>query len=133
MHTVRLVCVIDDDPLYIFGMKKILEHTSLAEDSIFYKNGEEALNGLKDIATSGEKYPDLILLDINMPILNGWGFLENYIEMGLSRDTKIYMVSSSINQEEVDKAQSTSLVSGYIFKPLTIEKVNKLKTYLEGS
>jgi CheY-like chemotaxis protein len=131
MHTIKLVCVIDDDPLYNFGMKKILEHTSLAEESVFFKNGEEALNGLKEIIDSGKHFPDLILLDINMPILNGWGFLENYAEMGLNRDTKIFMVSSSINQEEVDKAKSTTLVSGYIFKPLTIEKVNKLKENLK--
>lgn len=133
MPKVKLVCIIDDDPLYNFGMRKILEYTSLADDSLFYKNGQEALDGLIDRVENGEPFPNVILLDINMPIMNGWTFLEKYAEQGFNRDTKIFMVSSSIHHDEVNKAQNTSIVSGYIFKPMTIEKIKILKEELETS
>ncbi|WP_114750548.1 response regulator [Pleomorphovibrio marinus] len=131
MPKIKLVCIIDDDPLYIFGMKKILEYTSLAEESLFYKNGQEAIDGLTDREKMGEPFPNVILLDINMPIMNGWTFLEKFAEKDFKEEVKIFMVSSSIDKEEVDKAHDNSLINGYIFKPMTIEKIKTLKKELE--
>ncbi|MCC5939483.1 MAG: response regulator [Lunatimonas sp.] len=130
MSKIKLACVIDDDPLYNFGIKKLFEFTHFSENSLFYKNGQEAIEGLMAIS-EGENFPEVLLVDINMPIMNGWQFLEEYEKRNLKREVKIYVVSSSINQEEIDRANAYPFVSGYIFKPLTLEKVKELKETVE--
>jgi len=130
MSKIKLACVIDDDPLYNFGIKKLFEFTHFSENSLFYKNGQEAIEGLMAIS-EGENFPEVLLVDINMPIMNGWQFLEEYEKRNLKREVKIYVVSSSINQEEIDRANAYAFVSGYIFKPLTLEKVKELKETVE--
>lgn len=126
MSKIKLACVIDDDPLYNFGIKKLFEFTTFSEDSLFFKNGQEAIDALSAISNE-EGYPNVILLDINMPIMNGWQFLEEYEKRNLNKDIKIFVVSSSINQEEIDKANAYEFVDGYIFKPLTLEKIKELQ------
>lgn len=130
MPKIKLACIIDDDPLYNFGIKKLFEFTHFSEDSLFFKNGQEAIEGLTEISDS-HKFPEVLLVDINMPIMNGWQFLEEYEKRNLKKDVKIYVVSSSINQEEIDRANAYEFVDGYIFKPLTLEKVKELKEMVE--
>ncbi|WP_209331661.1 response regulator [Lunatimonas salinarum] len=132
MSRIKVACVIDDDPLYNFGIKKLFEFTQFSENCLFYKNGQEAIDALTDISLS-ENFPDVLLVDINMPIMNGWKFLEEYEKRNLKRDVRIYVVSSSINQEEIDRANGYEFVNGYIFKPLTLEKVKELKEQIENS
>jgi CheY-like chemotaxis protein len=129
MPTIKSACVIDDDPLYNFGIKKLFEFTKFSESSLFFQNGHEAIEALSLV--ENDQFPEVILLDINMPIMNGWQFLEEYQKRNLKRETKIYVVSSSINQEEIDRANAYSFVDGYVFKPLTLEKVKELKEKVE--
>lgn len=131
MSRIKSACIIDDDPLYIFGIKKLFEFTKFTENCLFFQNGQEAIDALSLVEK--EQFPDVILLDINMPIMNGWQFLEEYESRSLRRDVKLYVVSSSINQEEIDRANAYSFVDGYIFKPLTLEKVKELKEKVETS
>nr|MBI1232862.1 response regulator [Cytophagales bacterium] len=131
MPGIKIACVVDDDPLYNFGIKKLFEFSSFAEDNLFYKNGQEAIDGLSEIIANGQTLPNVILLDINMPIMNGWQFLEEFIKRNMDQyDIKVYVVSSSINQEEIDRANAFNCVNGYIFKPLTLDKIKELKEKL---
>jgi DNA-binding NarL/FixJ family response regulator len=128
MPEIKIACVVDDDPLYNFGIKKLFELTSFAEKNLFYKNGQEAIDGLSEIVENEQSLPNVILLDINMPIMNGWQFLEAFIERQMDKlGIKVFVVSSSINQEEIDRANAYDCVNGYIFKPLTVDKIKELK------
>lgn len=73
------VCLIDDDKIYQFTARKILESTGLAKKILSFYNGSEAIGFLKQSFTTDQnELPDVIFLDINMPVMNGWQFLEEY-------------------------------------------------------
>lgn len=128
MEKIGFTYIVDDDPLYNFGTKKILEFTAFSDEVSYFLNGEDALKDLNKRIQEGAPLPDIILLDINMPIMNGWEFLEQVSNTEFTHPIKIFMVSSSINQDEIDRANSYPLVAEYIVKPLTLEKVKALKS-----
>lgn len=130
MENFDLVYVIDDDPLYIFSMKKVLSLTDFCQESLFFKNGQEALDDLLPRLSQAGKLPDVIFLDISMPLMNGWQFLDELTKQPVPSHIKIFIVSSSIDPYDTDKASSYSLVTDYIYKPITIEKMKALKNKL---
>lgn len=127
MREIGLTYVVDDDPLYNFGTKKIIELTSFTNQVLFFLNGEEAWEDFHQRIVNNKPIPDVILTDINMPIMNGWQLLDKIGEVSIDHPIKIFVVSSSINQDEIDKAKKYDYVSDYIIKPLTLEKVRTLK------
>lgn len=130
MKKLDLVYVIDDDPLYIFSMKKLFQISSFCQKSLFFKNGQEALDHLKPKFSQEENLPDIIFLDISMPLMNGWQFLDHLAKYPISKKIKIFIVSSSIDPYDMDKFQSFDSVTDYIHKPITLEKINELKERL---
>ncbi len=132
MDKIGFTYIVDDDPLYNFGIKKILEFTSFSEKVSYFQNGEAAWKDFENRRAENEPLPDIILLDINMPIMNGWEFLDRISAASIDHPVQIFMVSSSINQDEVNRATSYALVAEYIVKPLTMEKVKALKSRILG-
>lgn len=129
MDTIKLVYVVDDDPLYIFSMKKVLALTEFCQEAKFFKNGQEALVELLPQIEAGT-LPDVIFLDISMPLMNGWQFLDQITKYPESKSIKIYIVSSSIDPYDTGKSSSYDIVTNYIYKPITIEKMKELKSQL---
>mgnify|MGYP002784718867 FL=1 len=88
-----------------------------------FSNGEEALRYLLEHAAEEEKLPDILLLDINMPHVDGWMFLNDYatFKNSLHKDIQIYMVSSSIDPSDINRAKSNQSVKDYIIKPISRE------------
>ena len=86
-----------------------------------YRDGNEAYLALKQMHDLGEKMPDVIFLDINMPIWDGWDFLDEIIKLELQHLFEIYMVSSSTNPYDKEKAESYPMIKGFLTKPLEIE------------
>jgi CheY-like chemotaxis protein len=113
-------------------MKKLMEITEFAVDARFFLNGEEAVKDLSQRDLEKAPLPDLILLDINMPIMNGWQFLDKCCEWDSVQQCSIFVVSSSINKEEIDKATSYPFVDGYILKPMTLDKIKDLKNKIQA-
>ncbi|WP_339922352.1 response regulator [uncultured Cyclobacterium sp.] len=133
MSEIGLTYVVDDDPLYNFGTKKILEITSFTKQALFFLNGEEAWEDFQQRIENNDPMPDVILTDINMPLMNGWQLLDKIGSVSYDHSIKIFVISSSINQDEMDKAKKYDYVSDYIVKPLTLDKVKTLKVkILEG-
>jgi CheY-like chemotaxis protein len=90
---------------------------------------EEALNGqiALDFITKDEVCPDIILLDINMPVMDGFQFLKEYEKRGRCCDnTKIFMLTSSVREEDKTKSFSSKFVKGYFDKPLTDQQVDEI-------
>lgn len=127
MEQIAFTYVVDDDPLYNFGAKKLLEMSDFTQNVSFFLNGELAWIDLNSRLEEDLPLPNVILLDINMPIMNGWQFLEKVSQINLNQPLQIYVVSSSINQEEIDKANKYEVVTDYIIKPLTLDSIKKLK------
>lgn len=132
MSSLKSICVIDDDMIYQFAVKLNLKQHKLADNVMTFDNGEEARKYFQENAQNPEKLPDVILLDINMPIMDGWDFLEwykNHKEI-FARKVPVFMVSSSIDWRDIERARSYDTVLDYISKPLTegnfFEIVHKL-------
>ncbi len=91
-------------------------------------DGLAALECLKSIKNNGDEHPDLIFLDINMPGMNGWDFLQEYnlLDKELQSKVIIIMLSTSKNLEDEARSKTWSFISDYIKKPLTRQKMEKI-------
>lgn len=119
--------VIDDDDINIFIIKKVIEKTGYEVDMISKSNGQLAVDYLSSIANNVEIFPHIILVDINMPVLNGWEFLGVYEKLNIQRQKVfLYMLSSSVYEYDIEKAKGFKAVNGFISKPLTIERLKEL-------
>lgn len=128
---VELACIIDDDKIYVNLVKKIIEIKKLSENLLIYKNGKEALDYFKSImenATDENKLPDIIFLDLNMPVMDGWEFLNEFIKIknNLNKKITLYVVSSSIDPRDLERAKSFNLVTDYLIKPIELKKFEKI-------
>ena len=125
----KTICVIDDDPIYQFLMNKIVLLTKIDIDVISFSNGKEAIDDFQTSLSNNKKLPNIILLDIEMPHMDGWDFM-NHIEVLMKEhslsDIKIYIVSSSISHEDVEKAESNKNVLGYYSKPIKSEDITEI-------
>jgi CheY-like chemotaxis protein len=118
----HIVFLIDDDNIYQFTARKILESTGLAKQIQSFYNGSEAIKYLKEAENlSADELPDVIFLDINMPIMNGWEFLEEYRNLAgkFPKPVVVYVVSSSIDSYDIKKSRQYEAVTDYIVKPVT--------------
>jgi len=126
MKKVDMVCIIDDDPMFIEGAKTIMDMSGFSNDYVVYYNGDDALKVLTEKINNQEKLPDIIFLDLNMPIMDGWQFLSAFSEMALNKCIPIYVVSSSIDKNDISKALSYKCVIDYIEKPISFEMIEKI-------
>lgn len=118
--------VIDDDDINIFIIKKIVEKTGYNVDMFSKSNGQQAVDYFKECTELNHKYPDLTLIDINMPVLNGWEFIEAFEAMNITHDIDMYMLSSSVYENDIEKAKSYKSIKGFISKPLSIDRLKEL-------
>lgn len=123
MRKISISCIIDDDPIFVFGTKKVMKEVDFCDDILVYHNGEEAINGLKSMVKRGEQLPNLLFLDLNMPIMDGWDFLEDFIAIPNHnrKDVFVYIISSSIDANDFIRARNYEIVNNYILKPVTPE------------
>ena len=129
------ICVVDDDIVYQFTAKKILSNLDTVKGVLTFSDGEQAYNYLRDNFNQVEKLPGLIFLDINMPYMDGWTFLNIFKEIKpqLAKQVTIYMVSSSPERKDMDRAKQISEVSDYIVKPITRDIfTEKINSYLHN-
>jgi CheY-like chemotaxis protein len=120
----KQVYLIDDDEVFVFLTKKLIERTHEDVALTVFTNGQDAIEHLKTIADNPEQLPDMILLDLNMPVMDGWGFLEAYETITFADPNKInlYIVTSSISPYEVERAKHISVVKEFIVKPMVKDK-----------
>ena len=123
------VCLIDDDKIYQFTARKILESTGLAKKILSFYNGSEAIGFLKQSFTTDQnELPDVIFLDINMPVMNCWQFLEEYHKINdrFQKTITIFVVSSSVDDCDIKRSKEFSEVTDYIVKPINRLKYQQL-------
>ena len=129
----KILCV-DDDQITLMLCKKVIERATFANEIITLQNGEEAFNYFKDlsvaIANKTEvEYPKLVFLDLNMPVMDGWEFLDSYLANKFQNvfSTNFIVLSSTIDPLDYMKSKTYPFVIDFIAKPITKEMLETLK------
>ena len=123
-----MIFLVDDDEATNYFNLIMIESAKIAEETFVHDNGMDALKMLKDSHERGTALPDLIFLDINMPVMNGWAFLEEVKALGpqIVSKLKVIMLSASDNPTDVERSKQFPFVKGYISKPLNVDKIQGL-------
>lgn len=124
------VLIIDDDQILVY----LVQHAFRSVLSNYKCSvAETGKAGIEFLRENPDNLPDLILLDINMPIMNGWDFLNEYRQLAREKDIPIVILSSTVDPSDKEKADSYDEVKQFISKPFTVEKAKDLKhEYLNG-
>ncbi len=125
----KILCV-DDDPIALLLSKLVITKSGFANDIVTLANGQEAVVYLQnELQKTGGKGPKLlILLDLNMPVMDGWEFLQQFTEKlrEAYADTRIILLSSSVDPNDIRKAKDFSMVLDFFPKPLTKEMLESI-------
>jgi CheY-like chemotaxis protein len=128
------VLCVDDDPIASKITSMTIRKTFFSKDVTTLVNGKEAVEYLSESLTKHEDCPPLIFLDLDMPVLNGWGVLE-YFESNILPhypEAGVVILSSSVSYEDFEKGKKYASVKEFLSKPLTQEKLENLKYKLAG-
>jgi two-component system chemotaxis response regulator CheY len=128
MNSAPIIALIDDDKVFQLTASRTIIAANLTDKILQFENGEDALAFLKKNAADTDSLPDYIFLDINMPFVDGWMFMDDYAELKekLKKEIHIYMVSSSIDPRDIDRAKRNELIKEYVIKPVSREKFVEL-------
>lgn len=123
---IDVACIIDDDEIFVFGAKKIMQLANFCNSIMVFQNGREAFDALKPIILAGENIPEVVLLDLNMPVMDGWEFLDELTTVECPKEMLIYIVTSSIDAADTARAERYSQVSNYMVKPISFEHLQDI-------
>lgn len=127
----KIIWVVDDDVVYQTIINKIIQRAGVFSAHHSFGNGKEALTSLQEMIGKYDKcLPDIILLDINMPVMDGWEFMEEIqkLKSNIISHIDIYIVSSSIAAEDKNKSATFSNIMGYIPKPVSVNELIAMVT-----
>lgn len=127
-NTGSCVWLIDDDELYQLITRKNLQKTGFPVVPASFYNGKEAFDALQDIIRSNGKTPCVIILDLNMPMYDGWDFLEWYanVDAAIRQGISLYICSSSIDPNDHNRARENGNVKAFVEKPMTTEMLTEI-------
>ncbi|MCX6310165.1 MAG: response regulator [Bacteroidetes bacterium] len=132
--TFEIVMLIDDNEIDNFINDRMIKGCNFSENVYVNTGTQSALEFLKNMTIKKdvrkEHLPSIIFLDINMPILDGFHFLEEFekLDQSLIKDIKIYMLTSSIDPSDLSRSEKYKSVKGFLYKPLTQDALQKLAT-----
>ena len=132
MKKIDTVMLVDDNDTDNFISKRIIEITEFSDNVIVKNSGKSALDYLLENEGTPENIPDIIFLDINMPIVDGFVFLYEYEKFGntVKDKCRVIILSSSDNKRDIDKIINNDFVIKFVTKPLTektLEEILQLK------
>jgi CheY-like chemotaxis protein len=129
-----LILCVDDDPITLMLCKMVISKSSFSKEIITAQNGEEAINyfdelKLNNLGSDIKNYPQLVFLDLNMPVMGGWEFLDLFTSNKYApffKETKIIVLSSTIDPQDIEKAKTYPMVLDFLSKPITKEMLYDL-------
>jgi len=133
MSKAAIICIIDDDDIYQFTVTRTIKANNIAKKILVFSDGEAAIDFLTDNISNNEHLPDIIFLDLNMPIMDGWEFLEEYIKLKprVGKKITIYLVTSSVDPADTERAKKIAEVSDYLVKPIQPGQLRELVDAIE--
>jgi two-component system chemotaxis response regulator CheY len=123
-----IIGIVDDDKIYHYTTRRMIAGLGFQETILPFYNGGEALHYIKENIEFPVVLPDTILLDIDMPYVDGWDFLNEFITLKniIAKGIVIYMITSSVSELDMEKAHNYQELSGYVIKPVTREQFKDL-------
>ena len=130
MTKLKSIAIIDDDPITVFGVKRMLNALGISENIRSYVNGKEAIDDFKSIMNNKGVIPEVIFLDINMPIMDGWQFLEEFIKLPITHKIRINILTSSIDPADRENWRyymtRTHHIIDYKNKPIQKKEIEEI-------
>ena len=123
MKKINTLCVIDDDNIFTLVAKKIVNLVGFCENTVLLKNGREALDYFNNLESKESTFPEVIFLDLNMPLMGGFEFLKELEKLKGSENTKVFIFTSSIDPDDQKRANEYKVVEQFVEKPLTVDKL----------
>lgn len=122
------VMIVDDDDVSTYLTKRTIRLTDFSNNVITFIDPRKAIAYLEDNKYNKDMLPDIIFLDVNMPLLSGWRFLDLFSTYNFISRPKVYMISSSDSvSDKLKSAQYVGIVYGYFDKPLKVENLHAIK------
>lgn len=123
MNKIPIVSIIDDDVIFQFTAKKLLQSTNLVDQILQFPDGEKAIEYFKVNKSISENIPDLVFLDLNMPYLDGWQFLDEFTSITFPKELiTIYICTSSDSPFDRERFTQYPKLKGYLIKPIDKDK-----------
>ena len=122
------VFIIDDDPIHQRIAQIMISKHNLFDEYFSYTEAQKALDFLQENKKNGETLPDVILLDLNMRVIDGWDFLETFetLVKEFEKNIRVFIVSSSVDEKDVLRSKSYVAVKGFISKPLSPDIIRSI-------
>ena len=129
---INCVLLVDDDEATNFIHQHLIKEADFAEQVKIVENGLQAIDYLNSKHENDYVRPDLIFLDINMPVMNGWEFLEQYKQLDeeLQGQMMVVMLTTSLNPDDKTNSESIGGIDHFMSKPLTVEMLDNLQSQL---
>lgn len=124
----RKLVFIDDDPIDHFLMKHILRGKNYFDTTTYTIYGSLVLDYIEEYKSDPEKLPDMIFVDLNMPLFSGWDFLKRMEQMQheISKNIPVFVISSSLRPDDKATSSKYSFVQEFISKPVNIEEIERI-------
>jgi CheY-like chemotaxis protein len=122
------VLLIEDDSITIMVCDRIMKMYAFSSHVISKTNGHDALLYLQELTQKNEPIPEIIFLDINMPVMNGWDFLQEFelLKIDSNKVPHVFILSSTVDPEDAKRALSFTCVKGSLSKPLTKQHLEQI-------
>ena len=124
--TNKLTYIIDDDKLTVKLISILVSKNKFCEEIQSFDNAQHAIDKLKQNASNNGVLPDAILLDLNMPAMDGWQFLDEFMLLPIKKEISIFIMTSSIDPVDIEMAKKYKIVKDYVEKPITSKKLDLL-------
>ena len=124
----KTIFIVDDDEMYQMLLKRVIKKVGAEVDVLSFFNGDLALEAFKSALKAGTGLPNIIFLDINMPVLDGWQFLEEYelLKDKVVLQPDIYMISSSLDDRDKSMALKNTSIKDFLRKPITLQLLQEI-------
>ena len=133
MKTPKLAYIVEDDPITSIVTELILKKDLHCGKVQKYVNGLKAYDQLRAALQAEAGVPDLILLDLNMPLMDGWEFLDAVADLALAPKVCVFILTSSIHPDDIKKSAHYDEVKGYFSKPLNTTNVARMQQLYDAA
>ena len=135
MSKPKHIFLVDDEDVFRFLVKKTINKTEFIGDTMEFGNGLMCLEYLREHAMSEDLLPEIIFLDLSMPVMDGWDFLEAFrkLKASIKKKIAVYIMSSSISPDDMNRAKESEDVSGFLIKPITAPQLQKVIQEVEAT
>jgi CheY-like chemotaxis protein len=119
----KITYIIDDDQLSVKLVSMLIIKNEFCETINPFFSPQIALDELKKNCRENKNLPDAILLDLNMPVMDGWQFLDEFNDLSIKKEIPIFIITSSIDPVDIEMSKKYKMVKSYIMKPINAEKL----------